>query len=210
VRTVLAILVTASASAQTAPLPAQPAGLVRGVLTENSSAAFAVRTAAGISYQYRADNKTWIERDNMRIRPSALLPGEILEIVSDRDPDPVRYARLVHVISKSAPHIRPFSAGGIYRLNTPGVSVAANPNLTFTGIIAARDGQRLILRTRFDGEKFLYLRQDTQYLHDGGPVDAASLRPNTRVFIVAARNLDREIEAYQVIWGEILEPDQKP
>ena len=36
---------------------------------------------------------------------------------------------------------------------------------------------------------------------------SASLHPNMRVFIRAGKNLDDEIEAYQVVWGEILTPN---
>ena len=34
------------------------------------------------------------------------------------------------------------------------------------------------------------------------------LKPNTRVFVRAGRNLDDDLEVYQVIWGEILEPNR--
>jgi hypothetical protein len=37
-------------------------------------------------------------------------------------------------------------------------------------------------------------------------VEAAELKPNMRVFVKAGRTLYNEIEAYQVIWGQILMP----
>jgi len=40
------------------------------------------------------------------------------------------------------------------------------------------------------------------------PVEAADLKPNTRVFVRAGKNLGDQIEAYQIIWGEILHPTQ--
>jgi hypothetical protein len=39
-------------------------------------------------------------------------------------------------------------------------------------------------------------------------VEAADLKPNTRVFIRAGKNFEDQVEAYQVIWGEILHPAQ--
>ena len=90
-RCAVAILMAALAQGETE----RPPGFVRGVLTANSPTAFSVRTSAGITYQYRTDAKTWIERDHERVRAANLLPGETLEVVSDRDPDPIRYARMV-------------------------------------------------------------------------------------------------------------------
>jgi hypothetical protein len=42
---------------------------------------------------------------------------------------------------------------------------------------------------------------------DGGEVvDAAALKPNTRVFVQAGKTFYDQVEAYQVVWGEILGP----
>jgi hypothetical protein len=63
-----------------------------------------------------------------------------------------------------------------------------------------------VLRTRLDGDTQVLLRPDTRYLEAGAVVDSGALKPNTRVFVRAGRNLDGEVEAYQVIWGGILDP----
>ena len=57
-----------------------------------------------------------------------------------------------------------------------------------------------------DGEKTILLRQDTRYVSEGHLVEAAELSPETRVFVRAGKNSNGQIEAYQVVWGEILEP----
>ena len=62
------------------------------------------------------------------------------------------------------------------------------------------------MHTREAGEQTILLRQDTHYLAQGDTVDAAELKPNMRVFVKAGRTLYNEIEAYQVIWGQILMP----
>ncbi len=74
----------------------------------------------------------------------------------------------------------------------------------FSGLVVRVDHAVLTLRTRTDGVKTILLRQDTRYIGDGQRVDAAALRNHTRVFIRAGRNLDNDIEAYQVVWGEIV------
>jgi hypothetical protein len=81
-------------------------------------------------------------------------------------------------------------------------------NLTFAGVVARLNGESLVLRTR-DGEQTLLIRHDTRYVENGDTVEAAQLRPNMRVFIRAGRNLYEQVEAYQVIWGSILDPARK-
>jgi hypothetical protein len=77
--------------------------------------------------------------------------------------------------------------------------------LTFAGVVARLNAQCLVLRTR-GGEQTLLIRQDTHYVDNGDTVEAADLRPNMRVFVRAGRNIYQQVEAYQVIWGKILEP----
>jgi hypothetical protein len=68
------------------------------------------------------------------------------------------------------------------------------------------NGERVVLHTREAGDQCILLRQDTRYLANGEVVDAAALKPNMRVFVRAGKNLYDEVEAYQVIWGAILNP----
>jgi hypothetical protein len=79
-------------------------------------------------------------------------------------------------------------------------------NLTFTGVIIRMNPQLLVLRTRTEGEKPVLLRKDTLYMDSGLPGELSTLVVNTRVSIRGGRNLDNELEAYQVIWGEIEGP----
>ena len=78
--------------------------------------------------------------------------------------------------------------------------------MTFTGVVLRLDREGLVLRTRVDGEKWILVRRDTLYREDGLQVEPSSLHSSTRVFVRAGRNLDGEIEAYEVVWREILTP----
>lgn len=183
-------------------------GFVRGVLTSEtgqSSGELSVQPGSDKEYRFRFDSKTWIERASERIPGSALRPGELLEIISDHDPRPLEYARLVHVIERNRPHM--LMETGMYRLPRRREPVAAEDgNLTFTGIVISYSGARMSLRTRFDGDKTIYLRPDTHCLEEGSEVSPSAIKPNTRIFVRAGKNLNQEIEAYQVVWGAILEP----
>jgi hypothetical protein len=73
-------------------------------------------------------------------------------------------------------------------------------------VIYRINAEKLVLHTRADGDLNILLRKDTRYLQDGQVVEPEELKPNTRVFVNAGKDLYNEVEAYQVVWGKILEP----
>lgn len=198
-------------------LPAAPAptfsGVTRGVLLEcdppGTVGQFSVR-AGGTNevYRFAFDGKTYLERESRRISIGGLHKGDTLEVVSDRDENiPVHYARTVHVIeTRLAP--RPPLVSGRSRLYqaSPVDLIAPRGNITFAGVVTKLTADRIVLHTRLDGMKTVLLRLDTRYLESGAVVDAADLKPTTRVFVRAGKNLDDQVEAYQIIWGDIMEP----
>ena len=78
--------------------------------------------------------------------------------------------------------------------------------MTFAGVVFRINADVLILRMRTNEHKTIHLRSDTRYLSQGQTLDRGNLEVNTLVFIRAGKNLDDEIEAYQVIWGKVLDP----
>ena len=206
-RLVIARFVTAAGLAALVAHAQSPSqsGLVRGVLVENNAGEIVVRSGSNLVYHFSCDNRTWIERSQERVTASSLLPGELLEVVSDRYPQLVRYARVVHVLEKSAPKRRVLSAGNYRLAPGPGALVAPPGDLTFSGIVAALDGQRIRLRTRLDGEKIIFLSPDTQYFAGGMEVDSKAILPNIHVYLRAGVNSKGDIEAYQIIWGDIIQ-----
>ncbi|MDQ6708429.1 MAG: hypothetical protein M3Z85_20925 [Acidobacteriota bacterium] len=199
-----AFLLTTTLLAQT-PVPN---GFVRGILVEAPGVLnqFTIRSGA-VVYRFGFDSKTWIEKQKERIAGSVLVQGDIVEVVCDRESAPIRYARMVQVIDKTPRPRLPVQAG-LYRMrHSPVEFIAPRGDLTFYGIVASLTDEHLVLRTRFDGEKIIYRRRDTNYLEDGFQVEPGVLKANTRVFLRAGRNLDNELEVYQVIWGEIFDPN---
>jgi hypothetical protein len=192
------------------PLGAQqpaPPGLVHGALLEcragRESGELSIRAAGNQVFRFRFDDKTYFEREGERVAPNRLEKGDWLEIVADQWPgSPLRYARTVHVIeqkTRAAADSWRAAGGGFDPLFLRG-------DLTFAGVVERLNGERLVLHTRASGDKIILLRRDTRYLSGGRQVDASELKPNTRVFIRAGKNLDNQVEAYQVVWGAILEP----
>ena len=204
------ILASSSLAAQPIAAPeTAPIGIVRGVMIECDSARLTVRTADGRTYGFVIDSKTFIERDNFRISCSKLDKAEPLEIVSDRSTEPgMAYARLVTVVNPETRARRRalMAIRAPLEHEDPTLSIAPRGSLTFTGVVLRMDDDGLVLRTRVDGEKWIVVRHDTRFREDGLRVEASSLHSSTRVFVRAGKNLDGEIEAYEIVWGEILTP----
>lgn len=190
-------------------------GVIRGVLIERDdpgpAGEFSLRAkSTNQVYRFRFDGKTYVEREEQRVSMQRLERGDTIEVVADRDESvAVHYARTVHVIEALRPP-RPAALAGRLRSYraSPMDLLAPRGNLTYSGVIARLTVDRLVLHTRQEGEKTILLRLDTRYLEGGTMVEAADLKPNTRVFVRAGKNLGDQIEAYQVIWGEILQPTQ--
>ena len=196
-RLIVGLVLAASLGAQ----EQAPPGLVRGKLESRAgtltSGELSIRSAEGPLWLCSYNDKTYIERERLRIAAPGLKPGDSIEMVTSRSSGPC-YARTVHILTDPAPRAR-------LRARRPAwESIAPRGNLTFAGIVLRLDATSMLLRTRFDGQRTVLLRQDTGFAGSGRTVDSSELRVNTRVFVRAGRNLWGDLEAYQVVWGEIL------
>jgi len=188
-----------------------PPGFLRGDLVSSTgtrSGQFLFRaSSADRVYSCSYDEKTYIERDNERITLALAQAGDHVELVADRKlGSSLCYARTVHVLVPQpvffAPGVRP-------RLRPVSASSAPftpHPNLSFSGVVVRLTSDALILRSRAGEQRTVLLRPDTRYLAQGQTAEPSNLPVNTVVFIRGARNLYDQVEAYQVIWGEILQP----
>jgi hypothetical protein len=186
------------------------AALVRGIVLEcdaRPTGELSIRTVENQVLRYRFDPKTYAERDKRMIEASRVAPGDRVEVVSDRlAGSMVRYARTIHVIEPTPPP-RPLTQGRLRAYN-PKLDTVRTGNLTYSGVVYGLNATRVLIHTREAGDLAIQLRKDTRYLKDGVMVEAADLQPNMRVFVRAGKDLYDEVEAYQVIWGRILTPNE--
>jgi hypothetical protein len=202
-----AILIVPVLAAQ-APDP----GLVRGTLLECESTAgsgeLSLRASTHEVFRFRFDSKTYFERDQGRIQAAGLETGELVEVVADRGAG-LRYARTVHVIDPPRPARPPLSSGRL-RLPRPVFeSLAPRGTLTYAGVVHRVNTERLVLRTRDGADQTILLRQDTRFVEDGDVGDLRNLKPNMRVFIRAGKDLYGDVEAFQIVSGRILQPEER-
>jgi hypothetical protein len=154
------------------------------------------------------DEKTYFEREKRHITIAGTEKGDRLEVVSDqRQGSSVCYARTVHIMDEARivkfPGVRPRA----HPVNTPDLA-ATRGTLAFSGVVLKVTPETLYLRSRAGERSAIRLRSDTRYLMEGQPAEVGSLRANLVVFVRAGKNIDNEVEAYQVVWGEILQPEQ--
>ena len=182
-----------------------PGGVVRGQAIHINVGKIHIQTPGGISYLCGFDNYTYMERDGVRIAPGALRAGDSVELITERRVDAC-YARTLRVL----PARRPTSTKPLAtRHRTVLDHVYPRGNLTFAGVVIRLSPEVMVLRTREEPEKLVVLRDDTRFMAGGFPVEPTALSVNTRVFVRAGRNIDNDIEAYQVIWGEIAGPKRE-
>jgi hypothetical protein len=192
-----------------AQTPPQQAALLRGVLIERDAALsggqFSIRAADNQVVRYLFDHKTYVEREKQLIDVPRLAPGEKVEVISDVVAgSALRYARTVHVMDDPPPRRPPSSMRSrVWRpSDEPRIP---RGNLTYSGVVYRVSPDRLVIHTR-EGDLTLLLRKDTRYVQDGEIVEAAMLRPNIRVFVRAGKDIYEQLEAYQIVWGSILNP----
>ena len=223
----LAGVLLVSALISAAQIPPQNAPLLRGVILERDAQTdggeFSVRTAGNQVVRYRFDAKTYVEREERPVDVPRLRPGEKVEVVSDPlSGSLLRYARTIHVIDPVPPPRAATRPGSRLELAVgPAVGTALTPGLgppheppiprgdmTFSGVVSRMSDGRLVLRTRSAGEQTILLRQNTRFVADGETVAAAELKTNMRVFVRAGKDVFGHVEAYQVVWGGILLPQE--
>lgn len=188
-----------------------PIGILKGDLLEwdgtEKDGHLSLRASDSRVFRCSFDAKTYFERDRQRVGVGQMTVGDWIELVSDSAGPGTNncYARTVHVLPPARPAVPAYMRKRIQARRSAFLdSIAPRGNLTFAGVLLRRTPDAIWIRTRSDGEKTILLRQDTRFLSGGAPVEVSALTVNTRVFIRAGRNLDNDLEAFQIVWGDIL------
>jgi hypothetical protein len=167
-----------------------PVGILRGNLVAWQNGSLSIRQADGAVYDCSYDNHTLFQRNRWPIQSSELAGGEPVEVVSDRWPATracyVRMVSVVYALPKSPRRRVPVAEVWVPR-----------GYLTYSGLVVKNEDSKITLKTR-SGARTLRLRPDTRYSEASQPL------LNKHVFVRAGRNLEGVLEAYQVMWGEIL------
>jgi hypothetical protein len=187
-----------------------PVVVTNGTLLERDTGSpigeFSVREADNHVFRYRFDEKTLVDRNQLTSSIDYLQAGDKVEVIAEDGPQfTLRYARTVHVLEASSP-LRRVPQERFHAFPMSQERSFPNGTLTYSGIVSRLNPQRMVLHTRGSGDQTILLRQDTRYLDNGSIVESTELRTNMRVFVRAGHTLLNDVEAYQVVWGQILLP----
>jgi len=80
--------------------------------------------------------------------------------------------------------------------------------MTLSGLVRGVKSNVLTLKSRTGNYETIQLRPDTRYSTEGQTAEAGNLRVNTLVFVRCGKNVENQVEAYHVVWGEILKPQE--
>lgn len=190
--------------------PQMPSGIFRGTMEALDGTASAGRISAkadnGQIYSCGYDSRTYVEINQWRVNMARLQAGDPLEIVTDRKlGSRTCYARTVHVVPPQ-PKLRPSVARAKLERaqERRAEALMLHADLTFSGVVTRHDDGVLVVKTR-RGDESMRVRPDTRFLQQGLRQDPESLGVNTRVYVEAGVNLKGQLEAYRVVWGEILD-----
>ena len=189
-----------------------PVRILRGLLIEwdmqGLAGEFSVRQSDNHVQRCRVTPETYMTRQTigLRVRPEGVKPGDFLEVVADLRNGPSRCQALTIYVGVSDPERR------IPRLPLPSQpsrmmeTLAPRGRLTFAGVVQRLEPNLMVVQTRNDGAMAFQLRTDTLFSAEGRLVDRDKLQVHTHVFVRAGNGLYGEMEAYQVVWGDILLP----
>lgn len=185
-----------------------PEGVVRGTLVDwdrRPIGELSVRVRDHHVVCFRFDGKTSIDRDGRRADLTRLRKGDVVEVASEPGPNSMlRWARSVVVVAVgSQPHN---TRAQLTERSSLLDDLFPRGDLTLAGVVTRLIPGLMQLRTRSRGYAEILLREDTRYIGDGQETRYSGLKVNARVFVRAGRNLDDRVEAYQVMWGDILVP----
>jgi hypothetical protein len=189
--------------------PRPPLGILRGDLLSWDgtwqNGILQLRLDSGIDYSCNFNSATFFERDRVRIGVGKLRPGDKLHVVSDRtSPSAKCFARMVKIVAE---HDAPFQWGAVRRATE---SFAPRGSLVYSGVIVQPEEGAFVLRTRSGERHRIMLRADTRFVDNGVVTGPEILTMNRQVYVRAGFNSEEEMEAYQVMSGEILQPSPGP
>jgi len=181
-----------------------PVGVVRGHFQSWQGTAtdgsFVLRKSDGALYGCSYDAHTLVQRNQWPIRLVELTGGEPVEVVSDHKfGSRACYARMLSV------NYARFQPEGWRPRPKPKSIDSFRPHgsLTFAGVVAGISQDAITLRTQ-DGQTILRLRPDTRFSGEGLRQEVSPALINKHVFVRGDRNMDGVLEAYHVVWGQIL------
>ncbi|MBI4905323.1 MAG: hypothetical protein HY820_16940 [Acidobacteria bacterium] len=192
-----------SASAQENQLAPLTRALFQHWVGSETGGVMVFETSDKVSHQCAYSSKTYFERDHRKTEISGIQAGQPLEVLLERNLEPPRCrALIVRVLTPAA-----YAAQRRMRnIPSPTESFAPRGTLVYSGVVVDANNYWLVLRLRSGERQRILLRDDTKFFGAGSPAARNGLPRNRPIQIRAGKTFDNEIEAFSIVWGEILQP----
>lgn len=204
------IILLASVAAVILPADHPPYRILRGEVVDwevtEEGGEFTWRAADLRRRKCAVNSSTFYMTGDKRVAADRIQRGATIEFIASGDPASEGEC-LALTIYLRLPPLRRSPASEYTAARRPPVlldNLWPRGNLTFAGVVERIDARELRLRTRKGEEHVLVLRDDTSYRKQGRRSSPSELTEQTQVYVRAGRNLFGEVEAYHIIWGEIL------
>jgi len=159
------------------------------------------RAASGDIYTCGYDTKSYMEFEKQRIRVDKLREGDPLEVLVYRRPGETACYVLSLEVVPPPKVVRPNRRIDVTPAKArPALVPHGTQNIA--GVVTQIGAGSLTIRTR-TGETTFLLRPDTRYFGNGLRMERADVTANQRLSVEAARNVDGQLEAFQLTWGEL-------
>lgn len=189
--------------------PGSLAPLTRGVFRywagAESGGTFDFQTPDEYQHRCNFTVRTYFEREHKRTSIRTLEDGQPLEVLSEPGPGTRQCtALIVRILTETTLQSARYQSRASSRIATE--TFAPRGNLIFTGVIVQSDDKSFIVRTREGSRHLIQIRKDTSFLAAGDPSTLVQMPFNKPVQVRAGKTFDNDIEAFSVVWGQILQP----
>ncbi|MBI3679172.1 MAG: hypothetical protein HY235_02020 [Acidobacteria bacterium] len=188
---------------------AQPLPLTRGVFQgwtgTDSSGSFLLETPDKQSHRCSYTSRTHFEREQRRTAVSTIQTGQTLDVLSERSHElPLCRALIVRIVNLEQPFLHNTRRSVLMQYQTD--VFVPRGNVFLAGVVLRAEQDSILLRTRSGSRYLVMLRKDTRFADSGMRSERDRLPFSRPVYVRAGRNLDNDLEAYSVVWGDILKP----
>jgi hypothetical protein len=180
-------------------------GAMQGFDGTVTAGALRAKAASGDVFTCAFDAKTYMELEKRRVTVDQLRVGDPLEVLAYRRAGETSCYVLSLQVVPPPILVRPTKRLDV----TPTKSIRPAPvrhgNQNFAGVVTRMNTSSITVRSRSEEKTFL-LRGDTRFFGNGLKMDVHDVTVNQRLSVEAGRNLEGQLEAFQLTWGEITVP----
>ncbi len=183
-----------------------PSGYFRGAMLDfdgtPAAGTLRAKSAAGDTYTCMYDAKSYLEFEKQRVKVNQLREGDPLEVLAYRRAGETSCYVLSLQVLPPPVKARPTRRIDVTPSKTIRPAVVRHGTQSFAGVVTQVNATAVTVRTRTEERTFL-LRPDTRFFGNGLKMDAKDVSVNQRLSVEAGRNLEGQLEAFQLTWGEL-------